>query len=151
MMKKSPDERYATPMQVAQALEPYADDYAGAADRAGEPPISEMYPPDPAAPLLTPDDDGDASEDVRLILDPDPAPSSGDGRSRPKLLSSWDDRAWVELAARAAGWLTPARLWGFVVLAVVTMALILVLATVNSRVPAPASPETGRASFPARD
>ena len=29
MMKKSPDERYATPMQVAQALEPYADDHAG--------------------------------------------------------------------------------------------------------------------------
>ena len=138
MMRKSPDDRYASPMDVARALTPYADDDAGAADRAGEPPISEMYPPDPAAPLLTPDDD--AAEDVRLILDPDPAPSSGEGRSRPKLRSSWDDRAWVELAARAAGWLTPGRLWGFVVLAVVTMALILVLATVNSRAPTPAGP-----------
>jgi eukaryotic-like serine/threonine-protein kinase len=30
MMRKSPDERYATPMQVAQALEPYSEEYAGA-------------------------------------------------------------------------------------------------------------------------
>ena len=29
MMRKSPDERYATPMQVAQALEPYSEEYAG--------------------------------------------------------------------------------------------------------------------------
>ena len=39
MMKKSPDERYATPIQVAQALEPYADDYTGVANR--EVPILE--------------------------------------------------------------------------------------------------------------
>jgi len=32
MMKKSPDERYATPMQVAQALEPYSEEYAGGDD-----------------------------------------------------------------------------------------------------------------------
>ena len=33
MMKKSPDERYATPMEVAQALEPYEDDYTGVGSR----------------------------------------------------------------------------------------------------------------------
>jgi serine/threonine-protein kinase len=36
MMKKSPDERYATPLQVALALEPYADDYAGVGYGRGE-------------------------------------------------------------------------------------------------------------------
>ncbi len=39
MMRKSPAERYATPIEVAQALEPYQDDRAGAASREGEPPI----------------------------------------------------------------------------------------------------------------
>jgi eukaryotic-like serine/threonine-protein kinase len=39
MMKKSPEERYATSMQVAQALEPYADGHAGGAH--GEPPLLE--------------------------------------------------------------------------------------------------------------
>src|SRR5262249_21628990 len=33
MMRKSPDERYAAPMQVAIAMEPYADEYAGAGSR----------------------------------------------------------------------------------------------------------------------
>jgi eukaryotic-like serine/threonine-protein kinase len=33
MMHKSPDERYSTPLQVAQALEPFADDYSSAAGR----------------------------------------------------------------------------------------------------------------------
>ena len=28
-MRKSPDERYATPLEVAQALEPYVDEQAG--------------------------------------------------------------------------------------------------------------------------
>jgi eukaryotic-like serine/threonine-protein kinase len=32
MMKKSPDERYATPMEVAQALEPYGANQAGSGD-----------------------------------------------------------------------------------------------------------------------
>jgi serine/threonine-protein kinase len=42
MMKKSPDERYATPMQVALALAPYADDRAMIAS------------PDDKSPLLVP-------------------------------------------------------------------------------------------------
>jgi len=38
MMRKSPDERYATPLQVAQALEPYGgDDHAGVGRREGSP------------------------------------------------------------------------------------------------------------------
>jgi eukaryotic-like serine/threonine-protein kinase len=37
MMKKSPEDRYATPIEVAQALEPYADGHAGVAAGEGEP------------------------------------------------------------------------------------------------------------------
>jgi eukaryotic-like serine/threonine-protein kinase len=33
MMRKSPDDRYSTPLQVAQALEPFADEYSTAASR----------------------------------------------------------------------------------------------------------------------
>ena len=40
MMKKSPDERYATPMEVAQALGPYEGDYTGFREPArAEPPL----------------------------------------------------------------------------------------------------------------
>jgi eukaryotic-like serine/threonine-protein kinase len=41
MMRKAPEERYATPMQVARALEPYADGHAGVAIGKGEPPLLE--------------------------------------------------------------------------------------------------------------
>jgi serine/threonine protein kinase len=41
MMRKAPEERYATPMQVAQALGPYADGRAGVAIGKGEPPLRE--------------------------------------------------------------------------------------------------------------
>ena len=34
MMRKSPDERYATPLQVAQALEPFGDEYGKATSRS---------------------------------------------------------------------------------------------------------------------
>jgi serine/threonine-protein kinase len=37
MMRKSPDERYATPLIVAQALEPYEEDNAGANDTENAP------------------------------------------------------------------------------------------------------------------
>jgi serine/threonine protein kinase len=169
MMRKSPGERYATPTDVARALAPYADDDARAASRAGDPPIlvplgvgpsapataatrpdSETTDSDPAVPILTPDDDV-AAEDVRLILDPDPAPSPGGRRSPPRPRSSSGHHAPVDLAARRAGWLTPARFWGFVVLAAATMVLILVLAMVNARGDASRRSETGRASSPARD
>jgi eukaryotic-like serine/threonine-protein kinase len=43
MMRKSPEERYATPMQVAQALEPFADGHAGVAIGKGEPPLREPH------------------------------------------------------------------------------------------------------------
>ena len=33
MMHKSPEERYATPLQVAQALEPFLEEYSGAGSR----------------------------------------------------------------------------------------------------------------------
>ena len=39
MMRKSPDQRYATPMQVARALGPYEDDPAGVGNREVEPPL----------------------------------------------------------------------------------------------------------------
>ncbi len=50
MMRKSPDERYATPMQVAQALEPYLDEYAevglrgDGAMRSSPPPGTQASP-----------------------------------------------------------------------------------------------------------
>ena len=50
-MKKSPDERYATPMQVAQALEPYGDDQAGVVNREDEPPLLEPLGVEPAPPI----------------------------------------------------------------------------------------------------
>jgi eukaryotic-like serine/threonine-protein kinase len=39
MMRKSPDERYATPLQVAQALEPYAGDDDSVGDHQTEAPL----------------------------------------------------------------------------------------------------------------
>jgi serine/threonine protein kinase len=142
MMKKSPDERYTTPMEVAQALEPYGNDQAGAGNRKGEPlgvgsapalsnvahrheaepgapavlgfppgvaanPDSSPYAADPAAPLLTPDDDSDETTDeVRLILDPDLERSLSEGQSRPEPRSS-DDSASVDVAPGLVGWLAP--------------------------------------------
>jgi len=51
MMKKAPDERYATPMQVAQALEPYGDDQAGASNLEDEPPLLEPLGVEPTPPI----------------------------------------------------------------------------------------------------
>ena len=41
MMRQVPDERYATPLLVAQALRPYEDDQTGAADRESQSPLLE--------------------------------------------------------------------------------------------------------------
>jgi serine/threonine protein kinase len=148
MMKKSPDQRFATPLQVALALEPYGDDQAGAQNRTGESPVleplgvepaqpssdethrhqaepassgSREFPPhvatnpnsipdaaDPAAPLLTPDDDADEpAGDVGLILDPDPERLLSAGQSRLELRSSSDDSAQVSVATGLVGRLAP--------------------------------------------
>jgi len=58
MMRKSPDERYATPMQVAQALEPYGDDYAGVGNREGAAPVLQnpRAEPTPRSPVPLSDD-----------------------------------------------------------------------------------------------
>ena len=148
MMKKSPDQRYATPLQVAQALEPYGDDPAGALDRTGESPLLEPlgvepapppgdvthrhhgepaapatleHPPrvasnpnsmpyasDPAAPLLTPDDDADEpAGEVGLILDPDRERFLSEGQSGLERRSSSDDSALVNGATGLVGRLAP--------------------------------------------
>jgi len=178
MMKKLPDERYATPLLVALALAPYEGDNSGARNDQGEPPLLEplvvepvpqssdvairhgaqpatalvktaaapaglVFPPglaagrdsgpyaaDPAAPLLTPDDDfGDASDEVRLILDPDPELSMSDGQSRLEQRWSPHHRALADLAAVLVGRLAPIWLWGLVVLAVIVTVLGAFLAT----------------------
>ena len=49
-MHKSPEERYSTPLQVAQALEPFADEYSNAASR-DEAQLSRSAPT-PASPSL---------------------------------------------------------------------------------------------------
>jgi len=58
MMRKSPDERYATPMQVAQALEPYGDEYAGVGNREGGAPVlqNRRVEPAPRSPVPLSDD-----------------------------------------------------------------------------------------------
>ncbi len=43
MMNKAPEDRYATPMHVAQALEPYADGHAGIAHGEGEPLLEPLW------------------------------------------------------------------------------------------------------------
>ena len=52
MMRKSPDERYATPLQVAQALEPYADEFTGIGNGEGRPPRLEPLLIEPAPPIV---------------------------------------------------------------------------------------------------
>ena len=52
MMKKLPDERYATPLQVALALEPYEDDRSVAGSREGTPAILQPLEVAPT-PLLS--------------------------------------------------------------------------------------------------
>ena len=81
MMKKSPDERYATPMQVAHALEPYEDDQSGVGNRecmptllqplevAATPHLSDLaqrHEAEPAAALVS-------AAAVRAGLEPLPA------------------------------------------------------------------------------
>ena len=90
------------------------------------------YDDDPTAPLLTPDDFDETTDEVRLILDPGPEPPPGGIRPLPATRSSTDDPAFAGIAAGTAGWLTPLRLWGFVALAVAATALIVILATVTS-------------------
>jgi serine/threonine-protein kinase len=169
MMRKSPSERYAAPIEVAVALEPYQDDHAGVAARAGEPPIplplgaepapsaresaparrhaagqaagagesaaapvgpgSGPYDADPSAPLLTPDDDYDASADeVRLILDPDPELSSGGSGPQSGPPASGDGVS-ADLAARPVERLVRAWPWALAVLAVLAIALLAIVAS----------------------
>ena len=177
MMKKSPKDRYATPIEVASALSPYRGDSTRFGDREGKPPIrvplvvgtarpsidaagphesggvaasveavpatagpnasSEVaakretrpFAATPAVPLLTPDDDLDwAADEIRLIPDPDPEPSSCGGRPQPGTRSSADDWLSTAFAVSVLRWLTPARRWGLVALATMVAVFILILA-----------------------
>jgi serine/threonine protein kinase len=169
MMKKRPDERYATPLQVALALGPFADDGSGAGKGECTPTLLEplelaptlleplelaptpflsdltqrhkaepaaalvsvaaawagLGPPprmaanpdsgpcavDSGAPLLTPDDDSDETDDeVRLILEPAPDLSLSDSQWRSESGSSTDsDAASADFPAGLIRRL--ARLW----------------------------------------
>jgi eukaryotic-like serine/threonine-protein kinase len=174
MMQKSPDERYATALQVAQALGPFGYDHTGGENGDGGPPILEPLDEpapqlseladdglralasvkaaigqagresprgvaairdprpdaaDPAAPLLTPDDEYDEiADDVRLILDPDPEPSPSEDHSRPEPRSSTDGSASADVAAQPAAWLASVGLWGLIVLAAMVTVLVVILA-----------------------
>ncbi len=84
MMRKSPDERFATPIQVIQALEPYIEEHAGYGNR--------MDPVRPAQRILP-----DASPR------PDEAVSSGSGKLVPHAHSPQPDEAGsIAMAATAA-------------------------------------------------
>ena len=66
------------------------------------------YASDPAAPLLTPDDDSDETADeVRLILDPDRERFLSEGQSGLERRSSSDDSALVNGATGLVGRLAP--------------------------------------------
>jgi serine/threonine protein kinase len=145
MMKKSPEERYATPMQVAQALEPYVDGRASIANAEGETLLLEPLGIQSAAPLhdvahrhhagaaahqnlpggvatnpnsrpasaaaaslLTPDANADeTSDEVRLILDPDPERAHNAGPAQPHLPSSANGSMPADVATGRVGWLAP--------------------------------------------
>src|SRR5439155_1357514 len=108
MMRKSPDERYATPMQVAQALEPYSDEPA------------------------------DGTPEVPLILDlgPEPRLSEGIGRHRwrfpavfttgsPSILAPGGSGSDTSTSEGSVWWPAPAWLWGLIALALVAAVLVL--------------------------
>ena len=61
MMRKSPDERYATPIQVSQALEPFEDEYTGVGNREGAAPPLQNPSVDLVPRTLAPRSDGAAS------------------------------------------------------------------------------------------
>jgi len=193
MMKKSPDERYATPMQVAQALGPYEDDHTGVGNGEGKTPFPQRlgagltpqlsdvapgreaepaaafvkaaaapagreslpsaaahpdsgpYTADAAAPLLTPDDD---SDEIRLILDPDP--SLSEGLSRAETRSRADDSASTEFTAGPVRWVASFWLWGLVALAVMLTVLVVIMASVNPPGRSSRSPAMERPSLPAQ-
>ena len=115
MMKKVPAERYATPMEVALALGPYEVDHVGAPVRAAAAPAAPAsyasvaanpgfrpYDDDPAAPLLTPDEFDETTDQVRLILDPDPEPPSGGIHALP-VTRSFNGRSGARRRRRGAG------------------------------------------------
>ena len=72
MMRKSPDERYATPMQVVKALEPYAEEPSSIAYREGGPPLVQT--PEPKlSPALPPSGQGKAAVVSHHGAEPIPA------------------------------------------------------------------------------
>ncbi len=178
MMKKLPDERYATPLEVATALARYDNDDSSIRSDQDEPAIlqplvlepipqssqtailngadpaaalvktvaspagreyphglaanrdSGPYAADSAAPLLTPDDEfDDPSDEIRLILDPDPELSASALESRPEPRSSPHYWALLDYAVALVRGLAPIWLWGLVFLAVIMMVLVAMLAT----------------------
>jgi eukaryotic-like serine/threonine-protein kinase len=72
MMRKSPDERYATPLQVAKALEPYAEAPSVIAYRESGPPLSQMSDPK-LSPAIPPSDNVAAAEVSHHAIEPIPA------------------------------------------------------------------------------
>lgn len=167
MMRKSPADRYATPLEVAQVLEPYqderaeagespilvplvvgmspaagdvvrqqaADDAAASAEASAAPAEAEApdpvawrsdsgpHPVESGAPILTPDDDYEASsEEVRLILEPDPELFSDGGLTPVGTPGSAAGAATGPLDRR-----TPIWVWALVALAAAALVLILVL------------------------
>ncbi len=146
MMRKSPDERYATPMQVAQALEPYTEEVAIPALIKTEPAIGHLS----AAPLAvtepgsggssgeskgiagTPTADNDHSDaEFPVFVDLGPEPLLSEGLSRPKPRSSFDHSTSSIAAATPARRWTSLMLWGIAALTTTLMAIVGLLAVFN--------------------
>jgi serine/threonine-protein kinase len=200
MMRKRPDQRYATPREVALALEIYecgntaaahgggddlplleplavdsVQEWSDAPNRRPTGPVAYLVQAaaslagigsgrrwiknresgsdadDATAPVLTPDDDfDDNADEVRLILDQGPEPSSSEGRSRFEPQSMANEPVWPSLAAAIANRRRPAWFWRFVVLAAIVTVLVVIVATISPTGRFFRGPATERPVVPSR-
>jgi serine/threonine protein kinase len=116
MTRKSPCERYATPTQVAEALDPYVEGYANMGKRRCD--VTHLPAPD---------------DDIVLILEGDPESSASQDHSQPELGSSTSYQAREAGAGPNDRSPVPVWLWVFVILgAIVTLTvLVAIVATMN--------------------
>ena len=89
-------------------------------------PDSRHYAADPTAAVLTPDDDFDGADQVRLILSAGPEPTMSGGQSQTEPRSPTGGSSSSEVTARPPGWLAPLWLWGLIALAVIVTVLVVV-------------------------
>jgi serine/threonine protein kinase len=156
MMRKSPEERYPTPLQVAQALVPFVEE--GAGPENGERKAHYLPDPgvrpvpqsndagprlegesaladgaDPTAPVLGPVNAVNKTEGRDpFMLDLGPAPLLGKAVSGSKSRSRSDQSASVVDRLMVLTWLRGKWFWCIFALALATIVLVMTVPTVNS-------------------